>query len=58
MPKGRPKLPEGERLVHVNLRLPQWVVDWYSDGKLKRSARMRRVLEDYACPDEEGEDHD
>jgi len=48
MPKGRPKLPEGERLVHVNLRLPQWVVDWYSDGKLNRSARMRRVLEDYA----------
>lgn len=55
MAKGRPKLPEGEQLVSVSIRLPQWLVDWYDDGALKRSARMRRVLEDYACPDEEGE---
>lgn len=55
MTRGRPKLPEGERLVHVSLRLPKWLVDWYDAGALKRSVRMRRVLEDYACPDEEGE---
>lgn len=44
MAKGRPKLPEGEQLVSVSIRLPQWVVDWY-DAQGKRSALMRRVLE-------------
>lgn len=52
--RGRPALPEGERLVKVSLRLPQWLVDWYDEGKLPRSARMRRVLEDYASPDNDG----
>lgn len=53
MAKGRPKLPEGEQMVSVSLRLPQWLVDWYDNGRLKRSTRMRRVLEDYAFPDED-----
>lgn len=44
MTRGRPRLPEGERLVHVSLRLPKWVVDWY-DKQGNRSARMRRALE-------------
>lgn len=44
MTRGRPKLPEGERLVHVSLRLPKWLVDWYGkEGK--RSALMRQTLE-------------
>lgn len=54
MTRGRPKLPEGVGLVHVSLRLPQWLVDWYESGDLKRSAAMRRALEKYACPDTEG----
>lgn len=53
MTRGRPKLPEGEKLVHVSLRLPQWLVDWYDDGALSRSTRMRRVLEDYAMPEQD-----
>ena len=44
MTRGRPRLPEGERLVHVSLRLPQWLVDWYGEQG-NRSARMRRALE-------------
>lgn len=44
MTRGRPRLPEGERLVHVSLRLPQWLVDWYSEQG-NRSALMRRALE-------------
>jgi hypothetical protein len=44
MARGRPRLPEGERLVHVSLRLPQWLVDWYNKQG-NRSARMRRALE-------------
>lgn len=51
MTRGRPKLPEGERLVHVSLRLPQWLVDWYAEHG-NRSALMRRALEDYARSDE------
>lgn len=57
MPKGRPKLPEGECLVHVSLRLPQYLVDWYDRsgaGVVTRSSVMRQALEDYAFPDEEG----
>lgn len=27
MNRGRPKLPEGEKLVHYTVRLPQWVLD-------------------------------
>lgn len=52
-PRGRPKLPEGEALVHVSLRLPKWLVDWYDNGTLNRSTRMRRALEDYALPPED-----
>lgn len=47
MAKGRPRLPEGEQLVSVSIRMPKWLVDWY-DAQGKRSALMRRVLEDYA----------
>ncbi len=50
MAKGRPRLPEGEKLVAISLRLPQWLVDWYDNGELKRSTRMRRALEDHAFP--------
>jgi hypothetical protein len=25
--RGRPKLPEDEKLVHVSVRLPQWMID-------------------------------
>lgn len=46
MAKGRPKLPEGEKLVHVSLRLPQWVVDWYDEHGI-RSKHMRHALEQY-----------
>lgn len=50
MTRGRPKLPEGEQLVSVSIRLPKWLVDWY-DKQGKRSALMRRALE-------KGADHD
>jgi hypothetical protein len=56
MTKGRPKLPEGERLVHVSMRLPQWLVDWYDRagaGVVTRSSVMRQALEKYAFPDED-----
>jgi metal-responsive CopG/Arc/MetJ family transcriptional regulator len=56
MTKGRPKLPESERLVSISLRLPQHLVDWYDRcgaGVTNRSAIMRRALEDYAFPDED-----
>lgn len=52
-PNGRPKLPEGEALVAISLRLPQWLVDWYDRagaGNVTRSSVMRRALEDYAFP--------
>jgi hypothetical protein len=50
MTKGRPKLPEGEALVHVSLRLPQWLVDWYDTcgaGVTNRSVLMRKALEEF-----------
>ena len=54
MPKGRPKLPEGDRMVAISIRLPQWLVDWY-DNQGHRSKSMRMALEKYA---DEGESHD
>ena len=51
MNKGRPKLPEGEQLVSISLRLRQDLVDWYDmvgAGVTTRSDQMRKVLEDYA----------
>ena len=58
MSKGRPRLPDGEQMVSISLRLPKWLVDWYDNdnGKLKRSAGIRRALEYYAFPDNSGED--
>ena len=53
MSKGRPKLPEGEQMVIVSLRLPRHLIDWYDNsvaGVTTRSELMRRVLEDYAYP--------
>lgn len=47
MTRGRPKLPEGERLVHISLRVPQWVVDWF-EQQGNRSVQMRRALEEKA----------
>lgn len=50
MSRGRPKLPDDERLVHVSVRLPKWVVDWYAANG-ERSKLMRRALEDYTEKD-------
>ena len=46
MSRGRPRLPDGEQLVHVSLRLPRDVVDRYG-AQGNRSAQMRRVLENH-----------
>ena len=48
MTKGRPRLPEGEKMVSVSLRLPKDLVEWYDDmGVNSRSDLMRAVLEHY-----------
>jgi len=55
--KGRPKLPEGEQMVSISLRLPQHLVDWYDNtvaGVTTRSDLMRQALEEYAFPADEG----
>lgn len=46
MARGRPKLPENEVLVHVSLRIPKDVRDWFAE-RGNRSASMRAVLENY-----------
>jgi hypothetical protein len=53
MTRGRPKLPEGEALQHVSLRLPKWLIDQYDDeGEDRgRSTLMRLVLERYMRKD-------
>lgn len=44
--RGRPKLPEGEKLVHVGVRLPQWMIDaCLKEGTL--SAVTRKALSEY-----------
>ena len=51
MTKGRPKLPKGEQMVSISMRLPADLVDWYDmvgAGVVTRSSVMRQVLEDYA----------
>lgn len=48
MTRGRPKLPEGEHLVSVSIRMPKWLVDWY-DKQGHRSKSMRMALEKYAA---------
>ena len=48
--KGRPKLPDDEKLVHVSLRLPKWLIEAY-DAKGTRSAHMRHALEHYLKDD-------
>jgi len=50
MTTGRPRLPEGEQMVSISLRLPQQLVDWYGTagaGVVPRSAIMRQALEAY-----------
>lgn len=57
MPKGRPKMPAGEQMVSISLRLPQHLVDWYDScvaGVANRSTLMRQALEEYAFPADEG----
>lgn len=46
MTKGRPKLPEGERMVSMHVRVPQDLLRWY-DEQGNRSATVRRALEQY-----------
>jgi metal-responsive CopG/Arc/MetJ family transcriptional regulator len=56
MSKGRPKMPEGEQMVSISLRLPQHLVDWYDRagaGVVTRSCVMRQALEDFAFPTED-----
>ena len=56
MSRGRPKLPAGEQMVSISLRLPKELVDWYDNcvaGVTTSSTLMRQALEDYAFPDEE-----
>lgn len=56
MTKGRPKLPDGEQMVSISMRLPQWLVDWYDNagaGVTTRSSVMRQALEEYAFPIED-----
>ena len=56
MSRGRPKLPAGEQMVSISLRIPKELVDWYDNcvaGVTTRSTLMRQALEDYAFPDEE-----
>lgn len=44
--RGRPPLPEGEKLVKTGVRLPQWMIDTCrSEGNL--SVVIRRALENY-----------
>jgi metal-responsive CopG/Arc/MetJ family transcriptional regulator len=50
MSRGRPKLPKGEKMVSISLRLPAELVDWYDTvgaGVLSRSCVMRQALEEY-----------
>lgn len=47
MPRGRRKLPEGEHLVSVSVRLPMWLIKEYDAMGGDRSKHIRRVLEDY-----------
>lgn len=57
MSRGRPKMPEGEQMVSISLRLPQHLVDWYDNcvgGVTTRSTLMRQALEEYAFPADEG----
>lgn len=53
-PKRRGRGPGvNPAMVHVSLRLPKSLVDWYDDGGQTRSTRMRRALEEYAFPEPE-----
>lgn len=44
--RGRPRLPEGEKLVVVGVRLPQWVIDaCREEGNL--STVIRKALTEH-----------
>lgn len=43
MNKGRPKLPDDERMQHVSIRLPKWMIDaCKEEGGVSRT--IRRAL--------------
>jgi hypothetical protein len=44
--RGRPKLPEGEKLVPTGVRLPQWMID-ACRGDDNLSATIRKALTNY-----------
>jgi Arc/MetJ-type ribon-helix-helix transcriptional regulator len=44
MPRGRPKIPEGERTVNVSVRIPKEVYDFYRKYP-NMSEAMRLALE-------------
>ena len=48
--RGRPRLPEGEKLIHISIRIPVWL----RDALLKQgnvSEQVRRVLEEHFFED-------
>lgn len=47
MARGRPPLQDDDRLIHVSLRLPKDVVDFFRLSP-RYTGEMRRVLERYA----------
>lgn len=44
---GRPKLPEGERMSHVSIRLPTHVMEFFRERADNPTSAMRRVLEKF-----------
>ena len=47
--RGRPKLPDGEQLIHVSVRLPQHLIAQCKErGNI--SLTIRRALDDYFEP--------
>lgn len=44
---GRPRLPEGERMEAVSIRLPTHVVKFFRERAASPTTAMRRVLEKF-----------
>ena len=44
---GRPRLPEGERMEAVSIRLPERVMEFFRSRTDKPTAAMRVVLEKF-----------
>ena len=49
MTRGRPKLPEGEKMVHTTVRIPQWMVD-ACRAEANLSTVVRKALDKYLTP--------